>query len=266
MTHQQLVFVDSHVHLDHILEKHPGHVQWMREMGCLPISWSWAARVKDAQGLAAYLTTLMASMDKARDEGLPCYYLAGIHPRNITPDLTPAMVPDLLVPHLESPLCLGIGEIGLETASAREKEIFEAQLEMGKEAARLGKVVGVHTPRQDKDRVLEETLPLLRKSGIPPENIVVDHLTAGTLPKVLNAGFYAGITLNPSKTTLEELPGILARHAGDEEAQGRMMLNTDSGLEVHFTLQEFTQEQGVDAGLRARVSRDNTLAFYNLFL
>ncbi|MFP4476615.1 MAG: TatD family hydrolase [Desulfatibacillaceae bacterium] len=259
-----LSFVDSHVHLDHILRDNPERIEWMIKVGCMPVSWSWSGAVSSVDDIRAYLEGQLATMTKIREAGLPCYFLAGIHPRDITPDLEPGMVFDMIMPYVEDPLCLGVGEIGLETGGEREKEIFAAQLEVAAESARFGKVAGVHTPREDKERILELTLPILRDSGVPPEHVVVDHCNARTVADVLDAGYYAGITVSPIKSSLSEIAFLARGYEGDEDSLSRIMANTDSGTEVYedlfrlFTYPDLSRED------RDRLCLANALRFYGL--
>jgi len=127
-------------------------------------------------------------MEELAAGGLGCFLLAGVHPRNIPPDLRPEAVRDLVLPRLDHSLCVGVGEIGLETGSPREEEIFAAHLELGLEVAQRGKVFGVHTPRGGKkDRIAQVRQILGGYPGLA-ERTVVDHCAPETAGNVLAGG------------------------------------------------------------------------------
>lgn len=256
--------VDSHVHLDQVAEHSPDRVAWLKNNKVILISWAWCPRVETRAELAAYLEGMARRVRGLAEQGLACRYLAGIHPRNITPDLDPARVEGLLAHYMEDPLCLGLGETGLETADAREKEILCAQAEFFLCARKQRDLVlGVHTPRKDKDRVAEELRSLLAGFDLPRDRVVVDHCTPSTAPRFLEAGYWAGVTLSPVKSSADDLLSIaraLPEHAG------RILANTDSGTEFHTDLFDLarTPPGDADPALIRRLTRDNALKFYDL--
>ncbi len=227
------MYIDSHVHLDNIYRAAPERIQWLREQECIPVSWSFAEKIEQKNDLEHYLAQKADFIRQMNDGGLQCYFLAGIHPRNIPPDLKPEHVREILLPFLENPFCLGIGEIGLETTKSQEREIFEAQLALADVVRDMDKRFGVHTPRKNKRKVTAEILDILTGCTEIEDITVVDHCTPDTVAKVLKAGFRAGITVSPAKTSLEELFIIVEQQ---EQKLKRIMCNTDSGTIFHEDL------------------------------
>ena len=218
--------IDSHVHLDLIVRHHPHRIPWLVENRCSVISWSYFEGVESVSQLRACLDAKARCIQEQSETGLGCHFLAGVHPRSIPPDLKPEQIEDLLAPHLKDPLCLGIGEIGLETGSAREEEMLLAQLEIGRCIERRGTVIGVHTPRSNKIEITQMTLVLLNRFADLASSLVVDHCTVDTIGPVLDAGFWAGVTLSPVKTSWDGLKQIAA---SESDRVARIMANTDSG-------------------------------------
>lgn len=102
---------------------------------------------------------------------------------------------------LEKPNVLGIGEIGLNKNTRNEIAILEAHIDL---AARHGQLILVHTPHlEDKLKGTNLILDVLRAdSRIRPERVIIDHVEEHTVDRVLDCGFWAGITLYPeSKAT-----------------------------------------------------------------
>ena len=255
-------FIDSHLHLDNVAEEHPGRIAWLAAALCLPISWAFSRNVPTRDALAAYLGNQAAAIKKINTDGLACFYLSGIHPRNITPDLLPEDIPGLLLPFVDDPLCLGIGEIGLEDGSAREREMLASQLALAPEVVKRGKVLGLHTPRNNKSAITREILGLLEPYGEFRDHMVVDHCSTETIGLVLESGLWAGVTLNSAKTSALELNRMLAAYA---LRSGRLLLNTDSGTEFHEDLAAYHQSScGISYPTARKITRDNALAFFGL--
>lgn len=107
------------------------------------------------------------------------------------------IIPDFL----DRPNVLGIGEIGLNKNTRNELKILEEHVDL---AARHNQLILVHTPHlEDKLKGTRLILDVLRAdSRIQPNRVIIDHVEEHTVSMVLDAGFWAGITLYPeSKAT-----------------------------------------------------------------
>jgi predicted metal-dependent TIM-barrel fold hydrolase len=96
---------------------------------------------------------------------------------------------------------LGIGEIGLNKNTRNEMQILEEHVRL---AAEHDQLILVHTPHlEDKWKGTRLILDVLRSdSRITPGRVIIDHVEEHTIGMVLDAGFWAGITLYPeSKCT-----------------------------------------------------------------
>ena len=108
-----------------------------------------------------------------------------------------ALIPEFI----DKPNVLGIGEIGLNKNSRNELAILEKHIQI---AADYDRLVLVHTPHlEDKKKGTQLILDALKNhSRIRPERVIIDHVEEHTAPMVLDAGFWAGMTLYPeSKVT-----------------------------------------------------------------
>ncbi len=251
--------VDSHVHLDMIQKYHPQRIQWLKENQCRVVSWAYfnppdsVARLKkDLQEKARVIRELFA-------EGVKCDYLAGVHPRSIPPDLRPDAIASLLLPHMEDPRCLGLGEIGLETGDTREEEILIAQLELSRGLTAVGKVIGVHTPRADKRAITSRTLQIMKQFSETAPSIVIDHCTADTIKEVLESGVWAGVTLSPEKVSWEEMIRIVSLCPDHLE---RIMCNSDSGRKFFGDVVRYSRSNDLSERIRTKLFKDNALRFF----
>jgi predicted metal-dependent TIM-barrel fold hydrolase len=107
------------------------------------------------------------------------------------------MIPEFL----QRPNVLGIGEIGLNKNTRNEQAIFQEHVDL---AARHDQLILIHTPHlEDKLKGTRLILDVLKSdSRIQPSRVIIDHVEEHTVQLVLDAGFWAGITLYPeSKAT-----------------------------------------------------------------
>lgn len=254
-------FVDSHLHLDLVAKTRRARITWLRKAGCLTVAWAMGGGGGSVPQLRKYLKTQRDAVHRLRKGGLAGWFLTGVHPRHIPAALEPEALASLLAPFLADPLCRGVGEIGLETADDREKEIFIAQLELLRTEMGRHLVVGVHTPGHDKERVTAETLAILNRYTPWADRIVVDHCSRATLGAVLEHGFWAGVSLGPQKSSAADVIEMLTEFP---RALHRVMLNSDSGSEFHEDLERFVASQCLPPESLVRLSRDNALTFYRL--
>ena len=251
--------IDSHVHLDLIVRYHPDRIQWLIERSCGVVSWSYFENVQSASHLKACLAAKAQCVQDQFAYGLNCHFLCGVHPRSIPADLKPENIEDLLTPYFQNPLCLGIGEIGLETGSTQEKEVLLAQLELGRQLTSQGAVVGVHTPRSNKAAITQATLGLLDGFSDLAGRLVVDHCSLDTIPAVLDAGFWAGVTLSPIKTSWGGLKKMVNAESPRVE---RIMVNTDSGSDFYEDLVHCAGRADLSDDLRRQLFHDTAARFF----
>lgn len=103
-----------------------------------------------------------------------------------------AMIPKFL----DKPNVLGIGEIGLNKNSKNELKVLEMHVDL---AAKHDQLILVHTPHlEDKLKGTRLILDVLKNDRrIKPERCIIDHVEEHTVELVLDAGFWAGMTLYP---------------------------------------------------------------------
>jgi hypothetical protein len=252
---------DSHLHLDILAEKHPAAVERLSARRCLCISWAWGQQIENQEQLVAYLDRQAQKVRELRHKGLHCFYLTGIHPRNICPDLDPKIIPQILLPRLDDPLCLGLGEIGLETGLGPEKKVLAAQLDLAREVFARKKVIGIHTPRMNKESVARTLLDFLDRFVLDRKRVVIDHVSPRIAGEVLGRGYVAGVTLCPGKTSPIEL---LTLCRDQWEYLARILVNTDSGMEFFDDLLNLPGSGLLPPATLGRVSLNNALTFYGV--
>ncbi|GGP69046.1 TatD family hydrolase [Saccharothrix coeruleofusca] len=120
---------------------------------------------------------------------------------------------DLLPRYLAKDGVVAVGEVGYDSMTAEEDEVFAHQLAL---AVEHGLPALVHTPHRDKAAGTRRTLDVVRESGLPPERVVVDHLNEVTVKAVADSGCWMGFSIYPD-TKMDEarMVAILREHGTD---------------------------------------------------
>jgi predicted metal-dependent TIM-barrel fold hydrolase len=168
---------------------------------CEPAFWAGFDR-SSADGFFDYFRQLTEHEPKrAAKFGLPHFTWLCINPKESEDVKLAEDVLSIIPKFLDKPNVLGIGEIGLNKNSRNEMKVLEMHVEM---AAKYNQLILVHTPHlEDKLKGTRLIIDVLKNdSRIRPERCIIDHVEEHTVEMVLNAGFWAGMTLYPeSKCT-----------------------------------------------------------------
>jgi uncharacterized protein len=167
---------------------------------------------------------------------------------------------DVLPRYLNKDGVVAVGEVGYDSMTPEEDEVFAAQLELAK---RFDLPVLVHTPHRDKAKGTERTLAVVKESGIDPGRVVVDHLNEVTVGAVADTGCWMGFSIYPdTKMDPDRMVAILKDFGID-----RMLVNSaaDWGksdpLRTHATGLAMFRGEFTEADVD-KVLWDNPVAFY----
>ncbi|MEV6521838.1 TatD family hydrolase [Longispora sp. NPDC051575] len=117
---------------------------------------------------------------------------------------------DVLPRYLAKDRVVAVGEIGYDSMTPAEDEVFAAQLALAVEHELPALV---HTPHRDKARGTQRTLDVVKESGIDPGLVVVDHINELTVRPVADAGCWTGFSIYPdTKMSPDRMVTILQEH------------------------------------------------------
>jgi uncharacterized protein len=200
---------------------------------CEPAFWAGFDR-GSAEGFRDYFLQITEYEPKrAAKFGLPHFCWLCINPKEAEDVGLAREVLALIPEFLDGPNVLGIGEIGLNKNSRNELEVLEMHIDL---AARHDQLILVHTPHlEDKLKGTRLTLDALKNHpGIRPERVIIDHVEEHTVGMVLDAGFWAGMTLYPgSKCSSARAIDIVETHGPE-----RLWMNSacDWGVSVPLAI------------------------------
>ncbi|WP_323095866.1 TatD family hydrolase [Intrasporangium sp. YIM S08009] len=114
---------------------------------------------------------------------------------------------------------VAVGELGYDSMTPEEDDVFAAQLAF---AVEHGLPALVHTPHRDKLSGTRRTLDVVRESGLEPGRVLVDHLNEVTVGAVAESGCWMGFSVYPDTKMDEERMVAILREHGLE----RMLVNS----------------------------------------
>jgi predicted metal-dependent TIM-barrel fold hydrolase len=108
---------------------------------------------------------------------------------------------DVLPRYLAKDGVVAVGEVGYDSMTPAEDEVFARQMQLAIEHELPALV---HTPHRDKLAGTHRTLAVVAESGIAPEMVAVDHLNEMTVEVVKESGCWMGFSIYPD-TKMDEL-------------------------------------------------------------
>jgi len=114
---------------------------------------------------------------------------------------------------------VAVGEVGYDSMTPEEDEVFAAQLALAVEHELPALV---HTPHRDKVRGTQRTLAVVAESGLAPGRVVVDHLNEVTVGLVVDSGCWMGFSIYPDTKMSPPRMAAILREYGLE----RMLVNS----------------------------------------
>ncbi|MHB8520766.1 MAG: TatD family hydrolase [Limisphaerales bacterium] len=228
---------------------------------CEPAFWAGFDR-SSAHGFYDYFCQLTEHEPKrAAKFGLAHFCWLCINPKE-SEDLKLADEVLAIIPEfLGRPTVLGIGEIGLNKNSRNELIVLEKHVDL---AARHDQMILVHTPHlEDKLKGTRLIVDVLKSDHrIKPERVIIDHVEEHTISLVLDAGFWAGMTLYPESKCTPARAIDMVETYGDE----RLWMNSacDWGVSIPLAVPRTALEmrrRGHNAEAVDRLVYQNPLKF-----
>ena len=255
-------YIEPHAHM---VSRVTNDYQAMTAAGCAAVSepafWAGFDRSSPA-GFYDYFCQLTEHEPRrAAKFGLPHFCWLCINPKESEDVGLAREVLGLIPKFLDRPNVLGIGEIGLNKNSRNELQVLEMHVEI---AARHERLILVHTPHlEDKLKGTRLILDVLRSDRrIRPERCIIDHVEEHTVKMVLDAGFWAGMTLYPeTKCTAARAVDIIECYGAE-----RLWMNSacDWGVSVPLAVPYAALEmrrRGHDLAAVDRLIYGNPLRF-----
>ncbi len=197
---------------------------------------------------------------RVEKENIKLYCAVGIHPRAIPKDYENVL--EKIPEYLEEPNVLAIGEIGLDSITDMQEEVFVKQLQYADEN---NINVIVHTPRTNKKEVCQRSIELIDEN-IKPQLVQLDHIDYSIVDIAIDKGYTLGITVQPLKMSTPDTVKML-----DEYGFEQFVLDSDisPAPSNHLSLPETKHELEITGHSRKdieKVTYKNVAKFHNLKL
>ncbi|MSU21824.1 MAG: metal-dependent hydrolase [Pedosphaera sp.] len=190
-------YIESHGHMvSRVTDDYVDMAMAGCQAVCEPAFWAGFDR-SSVQGFYDYFCQLTEHEPKrAAKFGLRHFTWLCINPKESEDMKLADEVLAIIPKFLDRPTVLGIGEIGLNKNSRNELKVLERHIDL---AARHDQLILVHTPHlEDKLKGTRLIIDALKgDKRIQRERVIIDHVEEHTVKLVLDAGFWAGMTLYP---------------------------------------------------------------------
>lgn len=258
-----MYYLDPHIHM---VSRTTDDYETLAKMGCVGISEPafWAGFDRGSvDGFRDYFHQLTdVEPKRAAQYGIAHFTWLCINAKEaenveLSRDVI-AMIPEFL----DKPNVLGIGEIGLNKNTKNEATIFLEHMEL---ALKYDQQILIHTPHlEDKYQGTRMILDMLEgESRLKRHRVLVDHVEEHTVRPVLEAGFWAGMTLYPvSKCTPSRAVDMIEMYGPE-----RLMVNSagDWGPSKPTAVPDLVLEmrrRGHSPSLIRKVVYENPLEFF----
>lgn len=189
--------IEPHIHM---IARTTADYERMARMHCVaccePSFWAGYDRTSP-QAFHDYFTHLTSfEPTRAAQYGIRHFAWIGMNPKEAEDVAFSKEVIAMIPSFLDRPNVLGIGEIGLNKNTANELVVFEMQVDL---AICLGQLLWIHTPHlADKKKGVRMLLDALRnRQDVNPNRVCFDHMEEHTIEPVLDAGYWAAMTIYP---------------------------------------------------------------------
>lgn len=258
-----MYYIDPHLHM---VSRTTDDYETLAKMGCVAISEPafWAGFDRgSADSFRDYFRQLTdVEPKRAAQYGIQHFTWLCINAKEAENVELSREVLRIIPDFLDCPNVLGIGEIGLNKNTRNEAIIFQEHMEL---AVAYDQQVLIHTPHlEDKYQGTRMILDMLGEHSIDRTRVLVDHVEEHTVGPVLEAGYWAGMTLYPvTKCTPSRAVDIIERHGSD-----RLCVNSagDWGPSKPTAVPDLILEmrrRGHDESLIRKIVYDNPREFFS---
>ncbi len=206
--------IDPHVHMN---ARTTDDYEAMAAAGVVaviePAFWLGQPRTNVGAMIDYFATLVGWERFRAAQFGIRHYACIGLNAKEANNEALAEEVMDLLPRFACKEGVVAIGEIGFDDQTAAEEQYFRAQLDL---AAELELPVVVHTPHRDKKRGTERTCAIVAEHGLPPEQVIIDHLNEETVADTREQGYWCGFTIYPKTKMGNERMVAIVRQYGPE--------------------------------------------------
>ncbi len=132
---------------------------------------------------------------RSQQFGIHHFCTMALNPREANDDRVNDAVIEILPRYCQKDSVLGVGEIGLDEQTPKEEKYLLKQIEI---AIQAGLPILVHTPHRDKKKGFERCIEIIKDSGIPMEQVLLDHGNEETIKITRDVGCYQGFSVYPN--------------------------------------------------------------------
>ncbi|MCA9565011.1 MAG: TatD family hydrolase, partial [Myxococcales bacterium] len=205
-----LFFFDAHIRSLVLDEARLENLRYFNVKRVLTTAYS-PGDVDTAEQLLSYFENLLTNeLHRLRTAGLEAYLAIGVHP-DAVPRRTHYELWNELPVLLKERSVVALGELAL-TESQTSEVILSKQLEI---AEQVDKPVVICFDGNERVRQVKRVLSLAAEVNFPPDRMLLNHIDFTSLRVAMEAGAWAGVTVNPLDLSAPEACELVRRYGED---------------------------------------------------
>lgn len=214
------LYIDSHIHTS---ARTQDEMAAMKAAGIVAVIEPayWRAELQsEGSTLRDYFNRLVGwERFRASQSDLCHYCTVGLNPKEANHPEMVEQARAVLPAYAANEGVIAIGEIGFETMTPAEEDMFRFQLRLAREH---GLPVLVRTPQDHKKEATRLSMQLCEEEGMPPHQVIVGHGNEDTVADILSRGYWAALSLcSVNGMSCDALVSTVARYGGE-----RIMINS----------------------------------------
>jgi len=194
----------------------------------------------------------------AKEIGIDVFTGIGINPRNIPRDWKSSIKP--FSDFIKKNDIIAIGEVGLESGSNIEKEVFREMVKLGKDY-KIPLII--HTPNENRVKIVKEEIKIIEEIGISKNLVEIDHAGIDILPLIKEHDLNFGITVKVKRLSENDVLRNIQEFESGMLNSDVTNVNDSDPLAVPKTV-KFLRDNNIENNIIEKISDNNAKAFFKI--
>ena len=194
----------------------------------------------------------------AKEIGIDVFTGIGINPRNIPRDWKSSIKP--FSDFINKNDIVAIGEVGLESGSNIEKEVFREMVKLGKDY-KLPLII--HTPNENRVKIVKEEIKIIEEIGISKNLVEIDHAGIDIFPLIKEHNLNFGITVKVKRLSENDVLRNIQEFESGMLNSDVTNVNDSDPLAVPKTV-KFLRDNNIENNIIEKISENNAKAFFKI--
>ena len=215
-------FIDPHIHMySRITDDYEGMALASIKTVIEPSFWLGQERTSSKTLIDYWEHLISFERRRAAQFGINHFCAISVNPKEANNKELANESLDVIKDYLDRESVIAVGEIGFDSITKQEEEVFGQQLILAEE---LKMPIIIHTPHVNKLEGLRRSLELIKNCGVTESRLIIDHNTEETIDLALSHDTMVGLTVYPyTKLSPIRAVNIMKKYGTD-----RILINSSA--------------------------------------